>query len=185
MILIVSVTSVNYNIQVKDITFTKNYVKQLIEPIYKATVSKLFNVAHSEVQTHQFTSKIYNVVFNFKIVLKLIRDIVVSRLTTIFDSRLIFQDFSNLVHQIYFEILIYYDLTNKVISINIELAHLLFVFVLRAHFFQMLSIVSFFYSFSSSSTIMFIDMTIFFIFIFAAFRYSLFISSCQIRARKV
>ena len=45
-------TNIYYNTQIKDITFTKNYVKQLIESIYKTTVSKLFNAAHSEVQTH-------------------------------------------------------------------------------------------------------------------------------------
>ena len=49
MILIISVTNVNYNIQIKNITFTKNYVKQLIELIYKATINELFNAVHSEV----------------------------------------------------------------------------------------------------------------------------------------
>ena len=45
-------TSVNYNIQIKDIIFIKNYIKQLIESIYKATVNELFNAAHSEIQIH-------------------------------------------------------------------------------------------------------------------------------------
>ena len=45
---IVLVTSVNYNIQIKNITFIKNYVEQLIESIHKATVNELFNVAHSK-----------------------------------------------------------------------------------------------------------------------------------------
>ena len=49
---IVFVTNVNYNIQIKDITFIKSYVKQLIESIHKATVNELFNAAHSEVQIH-------------------------------------------------------------------------------------------------------------------------------------
>ena len=98
MISIVSVTNVNYNIQIKDITFIKNYIKQLIESIHKTTVNELFNVAYSEIQTHQLISTIYKVVFNFKIVLKSARDVVASRLTAIFNSRLIFQNFSNLVH---------------------------------------------------------------------------------------
>ena len=98
MTLIVFVTNVNYNIQIKDITFTKNYVKQLIESIYKVIVNELFDIVHSKVQIHQFISKIYKIVFNFKIVLKLIKDVVVSRFTITFDLRLAFQDFSNLVH---------------------------------------------------------------------------------------
>ena len=90
MTLIVFVTNVNYNSQIKNITFTKNYINQLIRSIYKVTVSELFNATHSEIQTYQFTSNIYKVIFNFKIVLKLIRDVVVLKFTTIFDSRLIF-----------------------------------------------------------------------------------------------
>ena len=157
-------TNVNDNIQIKDITFTKNYVEQLIESIYKTTMSELFNAAHSKIQTHQFILKIYKIVFNFKIVRKSVRNVVVLRLTTVFDLKSIFQDFSNLVHQICFEILIYYDLTNKTISISIELAYFLFLFVLRAHVFQMLLIASFSHSFSLLLTIIFIDVTIFFIF---------------------
>ena len=45
-------TNVNYNIQIEDIIFTKNYIKQLIELIHKMTMNELFNAAHSEVQTH-------------------------------------------------------------------------------------------------------------------------------------
>ena len=95
----------------------------MIESIHKAIVNELFNAAHSEVQTHQFILKIYKIVFNFKIVLKSIRDAVVSRFITIFDSKLIFQNFSNLAYQICFEILIYYDSINKAISVSIEFAH--------------------------------------------------------------
>ena len=98
------------------------------------------------------------------------------RFTAFFNSRLIFKSFSNLVHQICFEVLIYCDSTNKTISISIELAHLLLVFVLHVHFFQLLSIASFFHLFSLSSTITFIDVTIFFTFTYATSRYSLFIS---------
>ena len=87
MTLIVFMININYNIQIQNITFTKNYVKQLIESIHKVTMSELFNAAHSEVQTHQFILKIYKIVSNFKIVRKLTRDVVVSRLTTVFDSR--------------------------------------------------------------------------------------------------
>ena len=87
---IVFMTNVNYNLQVKNITFTKNYIEQLIELIYKATVSELFNIAHSKVQTHQFISKVYKIVFNFKIVLKLMKDVAVSRITAVFDSKFIF-----------------------------------------------------------------------------------------------
>ena len=87
---IVFITNVNYNIQIKDITFIKNYVEQLIESIYKATVNKLFNAAHSKVQTYQFISKIYKIVFNFKIVLKSTRDVAALKFTVVFDSRLIF-----------------------------------------------------------------------------------------------
>ena len=147
----------------------------MIDSIYKTTVNELFNTAHSKIQTYQFTSKTYNVVFNFKIVLILTRDVAASRLTAIFNSRLIFQNFLNFVHQICFEFLIYYDSTNKAISINIELAYFLFVFVLCAHFFQLLLIALFFHLFLSSSTITFLDVTIFFIFTFVTFRYSLFI----------
>ena len=49
---IVFVTNVNYNIQIKDITFIKNYIKQFIESIHKATMNKLFNAAHLEIQIH-------------------------------------------------------------------------------------------------------------------------------------
>ena len=49
MILIVLVTNVNYTIQIKDITFIKSYVKQLIESIHKTTVNNLFNAVHSEI----------------------------------------------------------------------------------------------------------------------------------------
>ena len=90
MILIVFVISVNYNIQIKNITFIKSYIKQLIESIHKATVNKLFNVAYSKVQTHQLISKIYKIVFNFKIALKSVRNVAVSRFTIIFDLKLIF-----------------------------------------------------------------------------------------------
>ena len=148
----------------------------MIELIYKATVNELFNAAHSEVQTHPFISKIYKIIFNFKIVLKSARNVVASKFTKVFDSRLIFQNFLNFIHQVCFEILIYCDLTNKMILISIELAHLLFMSVLRVHFSQMLSVVLFSHSFSSSSIIMFIDVIISFTFTFAALRYSFFIS---------
>ena len=73
--------------------------------------------------------------------------------------------------------LIYYDSTNKTISINIELAHLLLVSDLNAHFSQLSVITSFFHSSFLSSIIIFIDGTIFFILTSAALRYSFFISS--------
>ena len=82
--------NINYNIQIKDITFTKNYIKQLIESIYKATVSELFNAAHSKVQIYQSISKNYKIVFNFKIVLKSTKYDAALRLKIVFDSRLIF-----------------------------------------------------------------------------------------------
>ena len=87
---IVFVTNINYNIQIKDIIFTKNYVEQLIESIHKATVNELFNAAHSEVQTYQLISKTCKIVFNFKIVRKSAKDVAASRFTTVFDSKLIF-----------------------------------------------------------------------------------------------
>ena len=93
MISIIFMTNVNYNIQIKNIIFIKNYVKQLIESIYKAIMNELFNAAYSKFQTHQFILKIYKIIFNFKIVLKLIKDVAVSRFTAIFDSRLIFKTF--------------------------------------------------------------------------------------------
>ena len=173
---IVFVTNVNYNIQIKNITFTKNYVKQLIESTHKATVNELFNAVYSKVQTHQLTSKTFKIIFNFKIVLKSARDVAASKFTTTFDLRLIFQNLLNLIHQIYFEILIYYDSTNKMILINIEFAHLLSVSILYAHFFQLLLIALFSHLFYLLSIIMFIDMTIFFIFTSIAFEYSFFIS---------
>ena len=170
-------TSVNYNIQIKNITFTKNYIKQLIESIYKTTVNELFNAAHSEIQIHRLTSKIYKIVFNFQIVLKSARDVTVSRFITIFNSKLTFQDFSNLVHQIDFGVLTYCDLTNKTILINIELAHLLSVFILRAQLSQLSSIALFSHSSFLLLTVTFIDVTISFIFTFIVLRYSFFISS--------
>ena len=139
-------------------------------------MNELFNTTHSKGQTYQFTLKIYKILFNFKTVLKSIRDVATSKLRAIFHSRLIFQNFLNLVHQICFEILIYYDSTNKAILINIELTHLLFVFVLRVYFFQLSLIALFSYSFSLLSIIIFVDVTIFFIFTSAMFRYLLFIS---------
>ena len=148
----------------------------MIELIHKVTVNELFNAAHSKVQIHQHISKTYKVVFNFKTALKSTRNVIALRFTTILNSRLIFQNFSKLIHQICFEILIYYNLTNKAISISIEFTHLLFVSVLRAHFFQLSSVISFSHLFSLSLTILFIDVTIFFIFTSATFRYSLFIS---------
>ena len=107
--------------------------------------------------------------------MKSAKDVAVLKLIAIFDSRLIFQHFLNLVYQICFEILIYYNSINKIISISIKLAHFLLMFVLRVHFFQLLSIALSFHSFSLSLTIIFIHMTIFFIFTFAASRYSFFI----------
>ena len=83
-------TNVNYNIQIKNITFIKNYIKQLIELIYKMTTSELFNAAHSKVQIHQFTLKIYKIVSNFKIVLKATKNVAVLRFITVFNSKLIF-----------------------------------------------------------------------------------------------
>ena len=138
-------------------------------------MNELFNVVYSEVQTHQFTSRIYKIIFNFKIALKSAKDITVLRFTAIFTSKLTFQNFSNLAHQICFEVLIYCDSTNKMILISIELTHLLSVSVLHAHFFQMLSVALFSHSFSSSLTVTFINMTISSIFTSAALRYSLFI----------
>ena len=123
-------------------------------------MSELFNTAHSEVQIYQLISNIYKIVFNFKIALKSARDVVVSRLTTVSNSKLIFENFSNFIYQICFEILIYCDSTNRTILISIELAHFLFVSVLHIHFSQLLSVVSFSYSFSLSSTITFIGVTI-------------------------
>ena len=116
IISIVFVINVNYKIQIKNIIFTNNYVKQLIESVYKATVKELFNIAYSKVQIYQLTSKIGKIVFNFKIVLKSARDVAVLRLTTVFDSRLTFQNFLNFVHQIRFEILIYCDSANSNIN---------------------------------------------------------------------
>ena len=87
---IISVTNVNYNIQIKDIILIKSYVEQLIESIHKATVSELSNAVHSEIQTHQFISKIYKVVFHFKIVPKSGKNIAVSKFKTTSDPRLAF-----------------------------------------------------------------------------------------------
>ena len=112
--------------------------------------------------------------------MKSTRNVAASTFTAIFDPKLIFQDFSNLVYQICFKVSIYCDSMNRAMSISIELAHLLFVFVLRAHFFQMSSIASFFHSFSLSLTIMFINVTTSFILTFATFQYSFFISSASV-----
>ena len=54
---IVFMTSVNYNIQVKNIIFTKNYVKQLIESTHKATMNELFDAAHSKVLLSTYFSR--------------------------------------------------------------------------------------------------------------------------------
>ena len=53
-------------------------------------MNELFNAAHSKVQIHQFISKIYKIVFNFKIIRNSIKDVVVLRLTAVFNSRLLF-----------------------------------------------------------------------------------------------
>ena len=66
-------------------------------------------------------------------------------------------------------------MTNKAISISIELAHLLFMSVLCIYFSQLSSVVSSSHLFSLSSTITFIDVTIFFILTSVAFQYSFFI----------
>ena len=115
----------------------------MIESIYKAIVNELFNAAYSEIQIYLFILKTWKIVSNFKIVRKLTKDVTASKFTAVFDSRLIFQNFLNFIHQICFEILIYYDSTNKAILINIEFTHLLFVSVLHAHVFSMLLIASF------------------------------------------
>ena len=120
--------------------------------------------------------KIYKVVFNFKIALKSVRNVVTSRFIAVFNSKSIFRNFLNFLYQICFEILIYCDSTNKVISVSIELAHLLLVFILHAHFSQLSLIASFSHLFSLTSTIMFIEVTIFFILMSAVSRYSFFIS---------
>ena len=52
MISIIFMTNVNYNIQIKNITFTKNYIKQLIELIHKTIVNELLNPTHSKVQKY-------------------------------------------------------------------------------------------------------------------------------------
>ena len=103
----------------------------MIESIHKATMNELLNAAHSEIQTYQLISKIYKIIFNFKIVLKSVRDVVASRLTIVFNLKLVFQNFSNSIHQICFEILIFCDLMNRIILISIEFTHLLFMSVSR------------------------------------------------------
>ena len=70
----------------------------------------------------------------------------------------------------------YCDSINKTLLINIELAKLLILSVLHAHFFQMSSIISFFYLFISSSTISFTRDAISFTFAFLTFDYSFFVS---------
>ena len=139
-------------------------------------MNELFNVTYSEVQTYQFPSKIYKIVLNFKIVLKSVKDVIVSRFTALCNSRLVFQKFSNFVYQICFEILIYCDSTNKTILININLAHFFFVSISHVHFSQLSLIALFSHSFSSLLTIIFIDVIISLILTSATFRYSLFIS---------
>ena len=71
----------------------------------------------------------------------------------------------------------YCNSTNKTISINIELAYFFSVSVLRIYFSQLSLITLFFHLFSLSSTVTFIDVTIFFIFTFITSRYSFFILS--------
>ena len=107
--------------------------------------------------------------------MKSAKDVVVSRFTAVFNSRLTFQNFSNLIYQICFEILIYCDSTKRTISISIELAHFLFVSVLRAHFSQLSSIALFSYSTFLSSIIIFVDVTSSFILTSATSRYLFFI----------
>ena len=87
---IIFVTNVNYNIQIKDITFVKNYIEQLIRSIHKMIMNELFNAAHLKVQTYQLISKICKIVSNFKIVRKSARNVTVLKFTAVFDSRLIF-----------------------------------------------------------------------------------------------
>ena len=127
-------------------------------------MSELFNAAHLEIQTHQLTSKIYKIVFIFKIVRKSARNVAALKLTTIFDSRLIFQGFSNLVHQICFEILIYYDSTNKAISISIEFTYFfsyLFCVLMSLRCHRSFRFLLNFFKFISSSTVIFIGTDVF------------------------
>ena len=59
MILIKSVIDANYNIQFKNVIFTKIYVEKLFDLIYKNIVNQLFNAAHRKIQTYELIFKIY------------------------------------------------------------------------------------------------------------------------------
>ena len=96
MALVVPVPGLNYEIQAKDVTFTKTYVEQLFGPGHKAIVSQLFAAAHSEVQTHGLTFKAYKGVSNSKIAFKAARDAAAMGLKAAFDPRIAFQGFPDL-----------------------------------------------------------------------------------------
>ena len=176
MTLIKSVTDANYNIQIKDVIFTKIYVEKLFDSIHKNIVNQLFNAAHREIQTHELIFKIYQDVFNFKFILKAVKNEIIVKLRAVFDSRIVVKDFSNFFLQLCFDILMYCDSINRTLSINIELAKLLTLFVLHAHFSQMSSIVLSFHLFISSSTISLIRDAISFTSAFSTFDYFFFVS---------
>ena len=154
----------------------KVYVEELFDLIYKNIVSQLFNAAHRKIQTYEFIFKIYQGVFNFKFVLKTIRNETIIKLCVVFDSKIVVEDFSNFFLQLCFDVLMYCDSINKALSISIELAKLLILSVLYVHFFQMSSIVSFSHLFTSSSTVSFIRDAIFFTFAFSTSDYFFFAS---------
>ena len=108
--------------------------------------------------------------------MKAVRNETIVKFRVAFDSRIVVEDFSNFFLQLCFDVLIYCDSINKVLLINIELAKLLILFVLHAHFSQMSSIILFFHLFISSSTVSFIRDAISSTFAFSTFNYFFFVS---------
>ena len=104
MTFIVSIINSNYNIQIKDVIFTKVYIEELFD---KNIVSQLFDITHLKIRTHEFILKVYKGVVDFKFNLQVIRNAAIIKLNINFNSKIVVQDFLNLSHQLCFESLMY------------------------------------------------------------------------------
>ena len=111
MTFIVSITNSNHNIQVKDVIFTKIYIEKLFD---KNIVNQLFDITHLKIQTHELISKIYKNVIDFKFALQTIKNVAIIKFNADFDSKIVVQDFLNLLYQLCFEVLMYWMYCNSI-----------------------------------------------------------------------
>ena len=104
MTFIVLITDSNHNIQIKNVIFTKVYIKKLFG---KNIVNQLFDTTHLKIRTHEFILKVYKDVVDFKFVLQTIKNVAIIKLNIDFDSKIVVQNFLNLLHQLCFKVLMY------------------------------------------------------------------------------